>query len=1193
MPDDPSPKPHAHPIHAAGNAFPASPAIASRDGHVHLDVTSSFTFLTGASHPEELVERAADHGAPAVAIADRHSLAGAVRAHVAARERGIRAIVGTRLTLPPADPPADVPATDEAVRAARFGEILLFPTDLASYARLCRLLTLGKRRAPKGGCDLSVHDILDHREGLVAIVRPPRTLDGDAVALLERLRGDFDADRLSLAIERTGRPGDAERSRQLVSLAEWTGVPLVATNAVVTHDPARTPLGDILTCIRRGTTLAGAGRALAPNRERHLKPPGEMASLFADLPEAVHRSAEIARRTEGFSLDALRYRYPSELVPKGLDAMAWLRELVRRGARERYPRGVPAAVERQVDHELAIIADLGYAHYFLTVHDLVAFARSRGILCQGRGAAANSAACYCLGITSVDPARIDVLFERFVSRERNEPPDIDIDFEHERREEVIQYLYRKYGRDRAALCAEVISYRGRSAIRDVGKALGLSLDLVGKLSAAVDGGYGEEGEARLLDPVRLGELGLDPAAPELRRLGWLAGELLGFPRHLSQHVGGFVLTDGPLCELVPIENAAMDGRTVIEWDKDDIDAMGMLKVDVLALGMLTCLRKTIDLVNLDAAGRGGPAVSGSRPVARDAAAFAAPPPRGPDEPVPVPPPPELALHVIPAEDPAVYDMLCRADTVGVFQVESRAQMSMLPRLRPRRFYDLVIEVAIVRPGPIQGDMVHPYLRRRDGLEPATYPDEAIRAVLGRTLGVPLFQEQAMALAVAAAGFTPGEADSLRRAIAAWKRKGNRIAEYGRKLEEGMVARGYTREFARQVFTQVQGFSGYGFPESHAASFALLVYASAWLKCRHPAAFAAGLLNSQPMGFYAPAQILRDAREHGIEIRPVDVNASGRDGSLERGPDRFARRANGGSEVDGARPASSGPSSSGFRDRRAHGPLDRRRIEAHSLPRPPSVAADQPAIRLGFRLVRGLADADADRIVAAVRGGGPFATVEALRRASGVSIGGLRRLAAADAFGSMGLSRQQALWQIRRLREESLPLFDGLGDSPAAAEPPSKSPLPPVGELTVIARDHAATGVSLRRHPLACLRARIARLGGVPCGTLRDELLAPTGLRLAVAGTVLLRQRPSTANGVVFMTLEDESGIANLIFRPKVYERCRRDARRATMLLARGRVERRGEVVHLLVSSVLDLGPMLAEAGEVDAGELTPASRDFR
>jgi error-prone DNA polymerase len=1155
--------------------------------HVHLDVTSNFTFLTGASHPEELVGRAAIDGAAAVAIADRHSLAGAVRAHMAAKDRGIRAIVGTRLTLPPADPAAacDLAALDGSVAAERFGELLLFPTDLAAYGRLCRLLTLGKRRAAKGRCDLSLHDVLDHREGLLAILRPPRILDGDLLATVEGLRDAFDGDRLSIALERTGRAGDAARSRQVEALAAWTGVALVATNAVLAHDRGRTPLGDVLACIRRGTTLAAAGRALAPNRERHLKPPGEMAALFADLPEAVRRSLEIARRTAGFSLDAIRYRYPSELVPEGLDAMAWLRELVRRGTAERYPDGVPGRVLRQVGHELAIIADLGYAHYFLTVHDLVAFARSRGILCQGRGAAANSAVCYCLGITSVDPDRIDVLFERFVSRERNEPPDIDIDFEHERREEAIQYLYRKYGRDRAGLCAEVISYRGRSAIRDAGKALGLSLDLVGRLSADVRGGYGDDGETALLAPDRLKELGLDPDSPELRRLGWLAGELLGFPRHLSQHVGGFVLTDGPLCEIVPIENAAMDGRTVIEWDKDDIDAMGMLKVDVLALGMLTCLRKTMDLVNLDATGREASAPP-RRPPARDAAFFAAGPGRGEGDPVPVPPPPELALHLIPAEDPAVYDMLCRADTVGVFQVESRAQMSMLPRLRPRRFYDLVIEVAIVRPGPIQGDMVHPYLRRRDGLEPATYPDEAIRAVLGRTLGVPLFQEQAMALAVAAAGFTPGEADSLRRAIAAWKRTGNRIAEYGRKLEEGMVARGYTREFARQVFTQVQGFSGYGFPESHAASFALLVYASAWLKCRHPAAFAAGLLNSQPMGFYAPAQILRDAREHGIEVRPVDVNASCRDCSLERGPDRFPRPAN--VETPEPEPPE--------RPRRTRSPSRRRSLgpgdvpfgsSACGVPRRLAVAVDQPAIRLGFRLVRGLADADAERIVAAVRARGPFATVDGLRRASGVSIGGLRRLAAADAFGSMGLSRQQALWQIRRLRDESLPLFDG------TPEPPPRSPLPPVGELSAIAKDHAATGVSLRRHPLACLRETVARLGGVPCGTLRDERAAPTGLRLAVAGLVLLRQRPSTANGVVFMTLEDESGVANLIFRPKVWERCRRDARGATILLARGRVERRGEVVHLLVASVLDLGPALAAAGEVAAEELAPASRDFR
>jgi error-prone DNA polymerase len=758
---------------------------------------------------------------------------------------------------------------------------------------------------------------------------------------------------------------------------------------------------------------------------------------------------------------------------------------------------VPEGVRAQLEHELSVIADLGYARYFLAVHGIVAFARGRGILCQGRGAAANSAACYCLGITAVDPSRAEMLFERFISRERDEPPDIDVDFEHERREEVIQHVYATYGRARAALCAEVACWRGRSAIRGVGAALGMDGALVDRLARAADwwgelegiDGLRGQRDGRWRDPpdrpARLRELGLDPADPAIARLFALAGQLLGFPRHLSQHVGGFIVTDAPLCELVPVRNAAMEDRTVIEWDKDDADAMGMLKVDVLALGMLTAIRKAIDLCN--------------------------------EHPVPGVPRP-LSYRDVPPEDPAVYEMVSRADTVGVFQVESRAQMSMLPRLRPRCFYDLVVEVAIVRPGPIQGDMVHPYLRRRDGTDPVEYPSEAVRAVLGRTLGVPLFQEQAMALAVVAAGFTPGEADRLRRAIAAWKRSGNRIAEFGAHLERGMLERGYSREFACQVFRQIQGFSGYGFPESHAASFALLVYVSAWIKLRHPAAFLAALLNSQPMGFYAPAQLVRDAREHGVEVRPVDVLRSRWDCTLE--------------DVPGA----------------------------------------TPAVRLGMRLVSGLAEHEA-RAIEAARGAACAASsgIERIWRASGCGTRALRRLARADAFAGMGVPRQQALWQVRALRTRHEPVLDHAAGEGATLFDPSPQPLPSVGELRSVSDDYAGTGLSLRAHPVSFLRRRLAGRGAVECSRLAGER------RAAVGGLVTCRQRPSTAGGTMFMTVEDETGVANLILRPAAYARLRAVARGAGAVLAHGRVEHRSGVTHLLVSRMEDLGPWFAEA----------------
>ena len=856
--------------------------------------------------------------------------------------------------------------------------------------------------------------------------------------------------------------------------------------------------------------------------------------------------------------------------------MAHLRDLVERGARTRFGPTIPDSVRRQLEHELELIEELDYPRYFLTVEDLVRFARSRSILCQGRGAAANSAVCYCLGITAVDPTRIDMLFERFISRERDEPPDIDIDFEHERREEVLQYVYEKYGRDRAALVAEVVTFRGRSAMREVATVMGLSRDLVDRLATDIE--WWIDGVA---DRERVRELGLDPDDPTIHRIFQIAEAILGFPRHLSQHVGGFVITDGPLWGMVPVENAAMADRTVIEWDKDDVDAMGMLKIDCLSLGMLSCIRRTIDLINEDHSGGDGGGLGGGS--ATDG-------PRSR---------PRLEFHAIPAEDPDVYEMFSRADTVGVFQIESRAQMSMLPRLRPRCFYDLVIEVAIVRPGPIQGDMVHPYLRRRDGEEIPAYPDPAVRRILEKTLGVPLFQEQAMALAVAAAGFTPGEADELRRAIAAWKRKGDAIAAFGERLQAGMAARGYDRVFAEQVFTQIRGFSGYGFPESHAASFALLVYASGWLKCREPAAFAAALVNSQPMGFYAPAQIIRDAREHGVEIRRIDVQASDWDCTLERAK---------------ARPWDVVDSGAGA---------------ARTATRP-SVAVDQPSIRLGLRLVRGLVESEARRIVDVVRRDGPFHCLDTLRRASGASAGTFRRLARADAFRSLGIDRQQALWRLQRWDDDDLPLFDrivgtgtpetkngrieaesederktvaadterttskGCGDvadsirrtEGGGIEEPSAI-LPPTTALQSIVDDYASSGLSVDRHPVACMRGDLATLGVRFASELLDEGTCPGGTRISVAGVVLVRQRPSTAGGIVFLTLEDETGIANLIVKPRVYARHRRTIRHAGILIADGRIERRRDVVHLVVSRTREHRP-----GEDAIRTTGLRSRDF-
>ncbi|MBW7849094.1 MAG: error-prone DNA polymerase [Rhodospirillales bacterium] len=1067
--------------------------------YAELQVTTNFSFLRGASHPDELVLAAAALGHSAVAVTDRNTLAGVVRAHSAAKQIGIRLVVGVRLDL------RDAPS------------LLCFPTDRAAYGRLCRLLTLGNRRAPKGECHLDRADLAEFAAGQVAVALPPADPNDVFIQYIKELRSIFDAG-CYLAASHLHRGDDARRLHRLAAIAESAGTPLVATNDVHYHAPDRRPLQDVLTCIREHCTIDGAGWRLFANAERHMKPPEEMAALFRRYPDAVARTVEIAERCH-FSLDELRYEYPVDPVPEGGTPQSEMERLTWIGAGERYPEGIPPKVRAQIEHEFELIAQLGYAPYFLTVHDIVGFARSRGILCQGRGSAANSAVCFCLGITSVDPARGDLLFERFVSAARNEPPDIDVDFEHERREEVIQYIYGKYGRERAGLAATVITYRSRSAIRDVGKALGLSEDVVGALAGTV------WGHSR--DPVaqrHIREIGLDPDEPRLRLALDLAQEILGFPRHLSQHVGGFVMTKGRLDEVVPVANAAMAERTVIEWDKDDLDALGILKVDVLALGMLTCVRKGFDLLRTH------------HGVAVD-------------------------LATVPAEDPAVYDMLCKADSLGVFQVESRAQMTMLPRLLPRTFYDLVIEVAIVRPGPIQGDMVHPYLRRRMGKEPVTFPSEAMRNVLGKTMGVPLFQEQAMRIAIEAAGFTPVEADRLRRAMATFRRSGT-IQTFRDKFINGMRERGYDIDFAERCFKQIEGFGEYGFPESHAASFALLVYVSAWLKCHYPAAFACALLNSQPMGFYAPAQIVRDARAHGVEVRPVDVNHSDWDCTLEPG---------------------------------RHG----------------------PALRLGFRQVKGLAERDARRIAAA-RGAGYEDVGEMWRRCKESSVIASRRrsnpavpslwiassaspprndappiprqaletLAKADAFGSLGLDRRHALWAIRGLPDDHpLPLFAAGEDR----EEEGVRLLPPaIGEQVL--EDYSSLRMTLRQHPLALLRADLQRQGIVPASRL-----ASARGKVRVAGLVTVRQRPGSAKGVIFLTMEDETGVANVVVWPQTFEAYRREVLRASLLCVEGKVQRDGKdgiVIHVVADRLEDHTWRLAALAGDGGQAVRLASRDF-
>ncbi|MGI9524464.1 MAG: error-prone DNA polymerase [Hyphomicrobiaceae bacterium] len=1112
--------------------------------YAELQVITNFSFLRGGSHPHELIVAAAEKGLSAIAVADRNTLAGAVRAHIAAKEVGIKLIVGARLDL------QDAPS------------LLCFPTDRQAYGRLSRLLSLGQGRAEKGNCHLYLKDVADHREGQIFVVLPSKdwnwheVLQSSSMQLLHQdvtkagqfnneaqstniisfyneARGtahshkathshasarsnacfaDLDSHtleaqlyRLKIALmpessvpespvpERPGPPllylaasylyngQDQARIATLTTLAKHCGTPLIATNDVLYHDPARRPLQDILTCVRQKITVQQAGFLLKANSERHIKSPSEMAHLFRDYKDALANTMALATRCH-FSLEELRYEYPEEPVPPGHSPQSYLEDVSWKGAQWRFPNGIPDKVITALKKELALIDKLEYAPYFLTVYDIVRFARTQGILCQGRGSAANSVVCYCLSITGVNPSEVNLLFERFVSAERKEPPDIDVDFEHERREEVIQYLYARYGRDRAGLAATVISYRARSAVREVGKAMGLSEDSVAALAGMVWG----PSSTGALPESRVREAGLDPTDPLLRKALALSDMLIGFPRHLSQHVGGFVLTRGPLTEVVPIGNAAMDDRTFIEWDKDDLEALGLLKVDVLALGMLSCIRRAFDLL--------------AKHIGRSE-----------------------TLASIPREDSSVYDMLCKADSLGVFQVESRAQMNMLPRLKPRCYYDLVIEVAIVRPGPIQGDMVHPYLRRRDGLEPETYPsphpshgpEDELRQILGKTKGVPLFQEQAMRIAMEAAKFSDTEVNELRKAMATFRRKGT-IGKLQEKMISCMVARGYNAEFAERCFNQIKGFGEYGFPESHAASFAHLVYISSWLKCHYPAVFCCAILNAQPMGFYAPAQLVRDARDHGVDVRPVDINHSHWDCTLE-----------------------------------------------------PTNESNNPAVRLGMRQVDGMRKVDADKIVAArssqQSGRRPYSNAHDIMSRAAVARSALEKLATADAFRSTGRDRRQALWDVRGLSPiEPLPLFAWGTTREDGVE--HEVTLPQMSLSEHVVNDYQTLRLSLKAHPISFLRARLNQQRVLPCAQLLEQR---DGSPVTIAGVVLVRQRPGSAKGVVFMTLEDETSTANVVVWPKTLERYRKVIMTTRLVFVRGRIQRHEDIIHVVSTHLED------------------------
>lgn len=1098
--------------------------------YAELCITSNFSFLRGASHAEELVVRASRLGLKAVSITDRNSIAGLVRGHMAAKEADLGFAPGARLCFMDGTP-----------------DILVWPINRKGHGHLCELLTLGKRRAPKGECHLNLADLLTHHDDLIIaimgsqLLRLPSTGDtslsdgkseataNQMPALLTKLKQTFGS-RLYMALSRNYGPTDARDMALVTTLAHEHSIPLVAVGDILYHNEERRHLQDVLTCIREHTTLREAGSLLEPNAERHLRSPQETALLFRDYSQAVLESVRLWDRLN-FSLDELRYQYPDDPVFEELDnqpmpSQEALEALSQIGLKRRYPDGAPKKVKDAMNHELALVKKLDYAPYFLTVYDMVRFARSEEILCQGRGSAANSAICYCLGITEVDPDKVDLLFERFISEERNEPPDIDVDFEHERREEVIQYIYEKYGREKAGIAATVVTYRSRSAIREVAKVFGYTDDAITAISGTKWGSHSSE-----VSPEDAKRAGLDPSDKYLRQMLDLASQIIGFPRHLSQHVGGFVITRDRLSSVIPIENAAMEDRTIVEWDKDDLESLGMLKIDVLALGMLTCIRKAFDLMRAH---------------------------YGRDE----------TLSSLP-DDSDVYDMICRADTVGVFQIESRAQMSMLPRLRPRTYYDLVIEVAIVRPGPIQGDMVHPYLRRRQGKEHVTYPKEELRQVLHKTLGVPLFQEQAMNIAIVAAKFSPGEADKLRRAMATFRRVGT-IHSFHMKMVEGMVANGYEREFADHCFKQIEGFGEYGFPESHAASFALLVYVSCWLKCHYPDVFCAAILNSQPMGFYASAQLIRDAREHGVEMREADINCSQWDSILEHC----------------ATPE----------ERRVVSPLAKKNESMRT------VMKDTHAVRLGLRQIKGFGKADAEKLITN-RGNG-YKSVRDLWLRSGLTRRAIETLANGDALRSMGLDRRKAIWEVRALdplgAAENLPLFAASlkhHDSDLMAhEEKVELPTMPLGEHVI--NDYRSLSFSLKAHPVSFVREILRESRYIQNAELDDTA---SGRFVQIAGLVLVRQRPGTAKGVVFETLEDETGIANIIIWPKVKERYRNIVLGSRFVGVSGQVQSHDNVTHVIARQMVDLTPLLASisdaahemGGLANADEVMHPQEDIR
>jgi error-prone DNA polymerase len=1050
--------------------------------YAELQVTTHFSFLRGASSCDELFEQAKNLGIEALGIVDRNSLAAIPRAYEAASNHGIRLVIGCRLDL------------DDDL------SVLVYPMDRPAYGRLCRLLSVGKKRGGKGKCRLTWDDLVTYGEGLIVVLLAD--LADDICALrLRRLRAAF-ADRAYMALSLRRRPNDQMRLFELSNMAEAADVPTVVTNDVLFHVPERRMLQDVVTCIRHNCTIDEAGFRRERHADRYMKPPQEMHRLFARYPEALARSLEITRRCT-FSLKELVYQYPEERTQPGLTAQQALEKLVWAAAPGRYPHGLPEKVEKALHHELGLIGRLEYAPYFLTVNAIVQFARGEDILCQGRGSAANSVVCYVLGITAIDPMTVDLLFERFVSEERREPPDIDVDFEHQRREEVIQWVYNTYGHDKAALCSVVTRYRGRGALRDVGKVLGLPEDLTKLLSSQV--WRWSEG----VDEKQVKELNLNMEDRRLKLAFELANQLVGTPRHHSQHPGGFVLTHDRLDELVPIEPAAMEDRQIIEWDKDDIDIVKFMKMDCLALGMLSCMKRGFNMLE-----------------ARTGVKY--------------------DLATVPPDDDPTYLMIQKADTLGTFQIESRAQMSMLPRLRPAKFYDLVIQVAIVRPGPIQGDMVHPYLRRRDKKEDEHYPKEELRGVLGKTLGVPLFQEQAMRVAIECAGFSPGKADQLRRAMATFKNVGT-ISKFRQDLIDGMVERGYEQEFAERIFKQLEGFGSYGFPESHAASFALIAYASSWLKCHHPDIFCVALLNSQPMGFYAPAQIVRDARDHGVEVRPVCINKSRFDCTLEptgkkddKGDERFA-------------------------------------------------------VRLGMCMVQGLSNKHTADIVNS-RQDRDFVSVDDLWRRAGVPASALVCLAEADAFlPSLSLSRREALWAIKALRDEPLPLFAAAASrenaTVAELDEPSVA-LRPMTDGGEVVQDYGHVGLTLREHPMSFLRRDLSRRRILTCA---EAVRARDGTWLETAGLVLVRQRPGSAKGVIFMTIEDETGIANAVLWVKTFEKYRRVVLSAGMVGIYGKIQREGEVVHLVAHRLTDLSEALASVGERNRAFPLPHGRgdDFR